>query len=339
LSPEVLPVESGARARQGIRSWLIWPVLALVLLPLGGCGSETYRLFHPKGPVAAAALKFTFIDVGVMLLIILPTFIMICVFIWRYQRRRNAHYDPVWAHSMPIEFLVWGAPLVIVAILAVFSYQSVVQVNPYDPTVLNGPNHTGAAAEPPLLVDVITTDWQWFFIYPAQHIATIDELVVPKGRNVRIRLTSTSVTNDFYIPQLAPMMDVMPSMQTQDAFRADTRGTFTGFSADFSGAGFAWMQFATHVVSGDEFKTWVGTVQQGQTQPNDGVLSYALFQKLAHPTLNIGAKPRYFSGVDPTVFDTTMIAARRGVTYPVPGDLTEKMAPKAGPITSKAAGS
>jgi cytochrome o ubiquinol oxidase subunit 2 len=152
-------------------------------------------------------------------------------------------------------------------------------------------------------------------------------------------MTSTSVTNDFYIPQLAPMIDVMPSMQTQDAFRADEAGTFTGFSADFSGAGFAWMQFATHVVSDDQFNGWVTRVQQGQVAPNRGVLTEALFQKLAHPTLNIGAKPRYFSGVDPDVFENTMMAARQGVVYDVPGDLTEKMAPKAGPITSKAAGS
>jgi cytochrome o ubiquinol oxidase subunit 2 len=317
----------------------MWPLLALATLPLGGCGSETYRLFHPKGPVAAAMWHFTLIDVGVMLLIILPTWIMLCLFIWRYRKRANARYDPDWSHSMVIELLIWGAPVVIVAMLAFFSYQSVIQVNPYDPGILAGPPANGVAAQAPLDIDVVTTDWQWFFIYPQQHIATIDELVVPQGRVVRLRMTSTSVTNDFYIPQLAPMIDVMPSMQTQDAFRADVAGTFTGFSADFSGAGFAWMQFATHVVSGDQFNGWVTSVQQGQVQPNRGVLTEALFQKLAHPTLNIGAKPRYFSGVDPDVFENTMMAARQGVVYEVPGDLTEKMAPKAGPITSKAAGS
>jgi hypothetical protein len=83
----------------------------------------------------------------------------------------------------------------------------------------------------------------------------------------------------------------------------------------------------------------VTRVQRGEVAPDRGVLTEALFRKLAHPTLNIGAKPRYFSGVDPNVFENTMMAARQGVVYDVPGDLTEKMAPKAGPITSKAAGS
>jgi cytochrome o ubiquinol oxidase subunit 2 len=319
-----------------VRRWLTWPVRALPLLALGGC-SETYRLFYPKGPVAAAQLKFTMLDVGIMLLIILPTTLMLCLFIWRYARVRNAPYDPDWSHSLTIELLIWGGPIAIVAALAVFTYQSVIEVNPYDPTVLRTAKPGTAPAQAPLLVDVITTDWQWFFIYPAQHIATIDDLVVPQGRVVRMRMTSTSVTNDFFIPQLAPMIDVMPGMQTQDAFSSDGPGTFTGFSADFSGAGFAWMQFSTRVMSGDQFNKWVASVQAGQVQPNHGALSYALFQKLAHPTLNIGAKPSYFPTVDASVFDHAMDDAMNGLTYPVPADLTEKMAPPSGPSNQRRA--
>ncbi len=310
--------------------------LAAVFL-LSGCGSDAFRLLHPRGPVAAAALRFTVIDVGIMLLIILPVWVMICVFIWRYRKTRNAAYDPDWSHSMTIELLIWGAPLLIVAMLAFFSYESVIEVNPYGPTVLEAP--AGTVQQQPLQVDVITTDWQWFFIYPQLHVATIDDLVVPAGRNIKLRLTSTSVTNDFYIPQLAPMIDVMPGMQTQDAFRGDAPGLFKGFSADFSGAGFAWMQFSTRVVDGGQFDAWVTSVRQGAATPNRGALSYPAFQKLAHPTINYGASSSYFSAVDPDLFDEAVMAAMAGVTYPVPGDLTEKLAPKAGPITSKAAGS
>jgi cytochrome o ubiquinol oxidase subunit II len=317
-----------------LRNRLVWPIFALALLPLGGCG-ETYRLFHPKGPVAAAQFDIMLLDVGIMLLIIVPTTVMLCLFIWRYAKVRRAAYDPDWSHSMVIELLIWGAPVAIVAALAVFTYQSVLAVNPYDPGVLRPSAQTAADPPAPLQVDVITTDWQWFFIYPQQHIATIDELVVPEGRAVRMRLTSTSVTNDFFIPQLAPMIDVMPGMQTQDAFSADGPGSFTGFSADFSGAGFAWMQFATHVVSADQFNAWVTSVQAGQAQPARGALSYALFQKLAHPTLNIGAKPSYFPTVDPGVFNHAVADAMQGLTYPVPGDLTEKMAPTSGPSNQR----
>jgi cytochrome o ubiquinol oxidase subunit 2 len=324
------------RARFGchLPTWLTWPIMAAALLPLGGCG-ETFRLFYPKGPVAAAQLKFTMIDVGIMLLIILPTTLMLCLFIWRYAKARNAAYDPEWSHSLTIELLIWGGPIAIVAMLAVFTYESVIETNPYDPTVLQRSAAATMPAQAPLLVDVITTDWQWFFIYPQQHIATIDDLVVPQGRVVRLRMTSTSVTNDFFIPQLAPMIDVMPGMQTRDVFSSYGPGNYTGFSADFSGAGFAWMQFSTRVMSGGQFSSWIASVQAGQAAPNHGTLTYAVFQKLAHPTLNIGAKPAYFSAVDPNVFNHTVADAMDGVTYPVPADLTEKMAPSSGPSVQR----
>jgi cytochrome o ubiquinol oxidase subunit 2 len=315
--------------RWPLSRWLTWPIRALLPLPLGAC-SETYRLLYPKGPVAAAQLKYTLLDVGIMLLIILPTTVLLCLFIWRYARVRKSAYDPDWSHSLIVELLIWGGPIAIVAALAVFTYQSVIETNPYDPTVLR-PIAGAAPTQPPLLVDVITTDWQWFFIYPAQHIATIDDLVVPQGRVVRLRMTSTSVMNDFFIPQLAPMIDVMPGMQTQDAFSAYGPGNFEGFSADFSGAGFAWMQFSTRVVSGDQFDSWVTRVKAGQVPPNRGMLSYAQFQTLAHPTLNIGAKPGYFAAVDPALFNHAVQDAMAGLTYPVLEDLTEKMAPSSGP--------
>ena len=328
--------EKHARLGCHLPNWPTRPTLALSLLSLGGCG-EKYRLFYPKGPVAAAQLKFTIIDVGIMLLIILPTTLMLCVFLWRYQKTRKAAYDPDWAHSMTIELLIWGGPIAIVAMLAVFTYESVVEVNPYNPTVLLAP--AGTPAEPPLLVDVITTDWQWFFIYPQQHIATIDDLVVPQGRVVRLRMTSTSVTNDFFIPQLAPMIDVMPGMQTQCAFSSYGPGNYTGFSADFSGAGFAWMQFSTRVMSKSKFNGWVSSVQAGQALPSHTVLTYSVFQKLAHPTINVGAKPGYFATVEPDVFNHAVMDAMQGVTYPVPDDLTEKMAPPSGPSAERRASS
>ena len=319
-------------------TWLTRATLAVLLLPLGGCG-ETYRLFYPKGPVAAAQLKFTMLDVGIMLLIIAPTTLMLCVFLWRYAKVRNAAYDPDWSHSLTIELLIWGGPIAIVAMLAFFTYESVIETNPYDPTVLQRSANAAAPAQAPLEVDVITTDWQWFFIYPQQDIATIDDLVIPQGRVVRLRMTSTSVTNDFFIPQLAPMIDVMPGMQTRDAFSEDGPGNYEGFSADFSGAGFAWMQFSTRVMSGDQFNNWVSSVQAGQAAPNHGALSYAAFTKLAHPTLNIGAKPGYFATVDHDLFDHTVADAMQGVTYPVPADLTEKMAPTSGPSNPRRAAS
>jgi hypothetical protein len=95
------------------------------------------------------------------------------------------------------------------------------------------------------------------------------------------------------------------------------------------------MQFSTRVVSGDQFNSWVSSVKAGQALPNHTDLTYALFQKLAHPTINIGAKPAYFATVEPDVFNHTVMDAMQGVTYPVPADLSEKMAPPSGPSNQR----
>ena len=113
---------------------------------LSGCSTVAYRLFHPVGPVASIEWRFTLIDFGVMLLIILPITLMIIVFMWRYRKSRNADYDPNWSHSLGLELLMWGVPFIVVLFLGYYSYQSVLLVNPYNPTALEMTN----PAEAPL---------------------------------------------------------------------------------------------------------------------------------------------------------------------------------------------
>ncbi|HEX7388482.1 MAG TPA: COX aromatic rich motif-containing protein [Acidiphilium sp.] len=292
----------------------------VALLALGGCSSRGFRLFDPAGPISKAEAWITVVDVAVMMLIILPTTLMICLFLWRYRRTRNAAYDPVWSHSLPLEIAMWGVPLAIVGFLAYVVVQGTYAVNPYAPRILANRAlvpHTGNA----LTVDVVATDWQWLFIYPKQHIAMVDRLVIPSGRDIRFRLTSTSVVNGFYIPQLVGMIDAMPGMRTVDSTRATRIGSYEGFSSDLSGAGFSWMRFRTDVVPAGAFQNFVTKTRAGQ-----GDLTYARFQTLAQPTINLHQKPAYFSMVEPHLFRRVIEAARHGKIYRIPPDLTEHMA-------------
>ena len=291
-------------------------LLFLAIIPLlSGCSADTFRLFNPVGAVGSVEWRFTVIDVGVMLLIILPTTVMIAVFVWRYRKSRNAEYDPSWSHSLGLELMMWGIPFLTVIFLGYASYRSTMLVNPYNPAAINYTD----PANPPLQVDVVTTDWQWVFIYPSLGIATVDDLVVPAGRPIKFWLTSTSVTNDFYIPEVAPMIDVMPGMRTMDGFQVNHPGHYEGFSADFSGAGFSWMQFATRIVSPDDFSAWVK-----QTQAAPDHLNMARLMQIAQPTINQGAKPLYFSAADPNLFSEVFAAIQGGQVFPVPEDIDTK---------------
>ncbi len=307
------------------------PILALpALLILSGCGTGDYRLFHPLSQIAGVEWWATLFEVGIMSIIIVPVTLLIAIFIWRYRKGANAAYDPNWSHSLTLEILVWGVPLVIVAICGIISIRTTHDVDPYAPRVLA--QTQAQATQAPIDIDVITTDWQWLFIYPDQHIAAVDELVVPVGRVVHLRLTSSSVTNDFFIPGLAPMIDVMPGMRTEDTFDTPKLLDGTGFSADFSGAGFSWMQFAVRIVPQGDFDAWAAKAAASPRQ-----LNYTSFTQFAQPTLNEGAKISYFANPAPQLFETVVGAAQAGVVYPVSDNLTRSIASlESGPVDTAA---
>ncbi|MHB8255228.1 MAG: cytochrome ubiquinol oxidase subunit II [Acidiferrobacter sp.] len=290
----------------------------LPVLLLTGCStakfSRQFVLFHPAGPLSGADLRFTILDVGVMLGIIIPTAIMTTYFLMRYRKTStNVVYDPKWSHSNLIELIVWAIPLLTVGLLGYYSYKGTLAVNPYDPRIIKTASAGVGVAHRTLNVDVITTDWQWLFIYPKQHIATANELVIPAGTAVHFRMTSATVVNDFFIPNLAGMIDVMPGMRTKQVLVADKLGQYKGYSANFSGGGFSWMGFKTSVVSENGFRDWVKKVQLSPHR-----LNYAKFNAFAKPTKNVDGKTDHFSHVSGRLFDRVIQAVMMGKVYTTP---------------------
>ena len=302
-----------------------WRVLSLVPLSLlAGCvqrrGGDDFWMLDPKGIISATQDHYLTLDVLVMLLIIVPTAAFI-VWAMRHYRKDGGrgHYDSRWDHSNALEAVIWGIPILTVGVLSYYSVKAIYAVNPYHPTVITRAERAPAAPAP-LDVDVISTDWQWVFVYPQQHIATVDRLVIPKGVPVRFRLTSATVVNDFYIPQLVGMIDVMPGMRVRQSLVASSTGTYEGFSADYSGAGFSWMDFKTRAVSSKAFGAWVAKVQAAPRH-----LSYATFDTVARPTINVHDRVTYFSQVEPGLFRHVVAETRAGKTYPTPMAMTENM--------------
>ena len=296
--------------------WRLLVLLSTVLL--GGCSSRDFWLFDAKGVISQTQVHYMVIDVVVMLIIIIPTALLIMWAMWRYRKSAGATYSPHWSHSNAIEAVVWGIPIITVAVLSYYSVKAIYQVNPYEPTVLASAE--AAPAQRPLEVDVIATDWRWVFIYPAQHIMSVGKLVIPVDRPVKFRLTSTSVTNDFYIPQLVGMIDVMPGMRVKQALMANHVGTYEGFSANYSGAGFSWMNFQTDVVPSAQFQQWTKQIQQTPQH-----MDYAQFNLFAKPDISVSGKPEYFSDVEPGLFDHVVGEVMSGRVWPTPMDMTENM--------------
>ena len=289
------------------------------LAGLGGCDvdhwTRAYWLINPRGALSSADLHAWLVDTGATFLVIGPTTLLVMWAIWRYRRATGkGGYTPGFTHSVPLEAFFWGFPLVIVIAMGFFALRSALAVDPGDPKLA-----ALAKGKKPVDIDVVTTDWQWLFIYPDRHIAAANELVVPVGTPIRFRLTSATVVADFFIPQLVGQIDIMPGMRTWQSMIVDRVGDYQGFSSDYTGPGFAWMRFVTHVVTPDAFAAW-----EAQAARSPHQLDQAAFERFATPTINKDLHTEEFSSVADGLFDHVLMNVMMGATYPTPPDMTEK---------------
>jgi cytochrome o ubiquinol oxidase subunit 2 len=224
-------------------------VLALVfigVMALGGCSEG---VLDPKGPIAAAEREILFNSLGIMLAIVIPTILAtLGVAFWFRSSNGRAFYLPDFEYSGRLELLVWSIPAMTVLLVG-----GVAWIGAHD---LDPPKALASTAKP-ITVQVVSLDWKWLFIYPDEGIASVNQLTIPAGIPIIFELTSASVMNSFFVPQLGSQIYTMSGMVTRLHLQADHPGTFRGLSAQYSGAGFSDMRFTVDAVPSDKFAQWV----------------------------------------------------------------------------------
>src|SRR5258708_8768324 len=144
-------------------------------------------------------------------------------------------------------------------------------------------------------------DWKWLLIYPDQGVASVNYLAIPVGTPVSFELTSSSVMNSFFVPQLGSQIYTMPGMVTRLHLQADESGSYRGLSAQFSGEGFADMYFNVEAVAPEKFSEWVDTAR------NVGVeLNVTTYAELAKPSASVA--PFTYRSVAPGLFDSIRVS-------------------------------
>lgn len=269
-------------------SKLIKPALLLPLvLALSGC---QLILLDPAGWVANEERDLLIASTVLMMVIIVPVLIMAVYIPWRYRDSRKAtdDYDPEFEHSSLFEGFIWGVPVMIIIALGALTWVYTHRLDPYKPL-----DHI---AGEPLEIEAVSLDWKWLFIYPEENIAVVNQLVLPTDRAVNLRLTSSSVMNTFSVPALAGMIYTMAGMETKLHLVADDAGKYYGRSANYSGPGYAHMDFETFAVSEDEFNNWLSTVKTSGSE-----LTIDAYQTLAKPT--VADSVSYYNGVADNLFD------------------------------------
>jgi len=129
-----------------------------------------------------------------------------------------------------------------------------------------------APAKPPLFtIEIIGHQWWWEARYlasdPSRNFTTANEIHVPVGEPVRLRLSSADVIHSFWIPALSGKTDLIPGRINETWIEADRAGDFRGQCAEFCGQQHAHMALRAVAQPTKEFEAWWNRQLQPAAEP------------------------------------------------------------------------
>jgi cytochrome o ubiquinol oxidase subunit 2 len=285
--------------------------LLIVTATLGGCSEG---VLDPKGPIAIAERQILFNSLGIMLAIVIPTILAtLGVAYWFRSSNERARYLPNFEYSGRLELLVWSIPAMTVLLVGGVAWVGAHDLDPRKPIV---------SMAKPISIRVVSLDWKWLFIYPEQGIASVNQLTIPAGQPVSFELTSSSVMNSFFVPQLGSQIYTMPGMVTRLHLQADHSGTYRGLSAQYSGGGFAGMRFTVDAVPNDKFELWVAATHGsgptldehtyiGLAKPSEAVVPFT-YGSVAHGLFERIVSSAMVPNMEPTAGSNLVRVAPQG---------------------------
>lgn len=281
IGPPVSPVAALRVIQGAARSGVLAALLA--------CAGCSQGILDPQGPVAAAQKTILLNAVGIMLFIVVPVIVATLGVAWWFRAANGrSRYRPGWTYSGKIEAVTWSIPAMVILVLGGVAWTGSHELDPPRPL---------ASEAPTVEIEVVSLDWKWLFIYPREGVATVNAMVVPAGSPISLRLTSGSVMNSFFVPQLGSQIYTMAGMTTRLNLLADRPGRYPGLSAQFSGDGFSGMRFRVEAVSREQFAAWA-EASRGEA----AVLDAQAYVALARPSQRVA--PMIYGKVEPGLFGT-----------------------------------
>ena len=160
--------------------------------------------------------------------------------------------------------LLLGAvvPTLILVPLALLNMRTLAAVDPY-------------RRRPDLVVDVVGKQWWWEVRYrdsiPGRTFVTANELHVPVGRRVELRLTSTDVIHSFWVPRLHGKTDLIPGRENVMWIEADRPGIYGGQCAEYCGLQHATMGLTVIAETAGEYEAWAARQRESAAEPEDSL--------------------------------------------------------------------
>lgn len=140
----------------------------------------------------------------------------------RYRRGKVDHLTDPNDHNTMLE-VVWTAiPTVLIMIVFFWGFTGFMRLH--------------VAPANPIEIKVTGQKWFWTFDY-VEGASSVNTLVVPANKPVRLTMSSTDVIHSFYIPNFRVKMDVLPNRYTTIWFEATAIDTIDLFCTEYCGKG------------------------------------------------------------------------------------------------------
>ncbi len=247
--------------------------------------AELPNMFNPQGFSAEAISDlFLWVLVPVCGGIFLIVFGMVAYALVKNRARGQAGHGKLIYGNNKIETIWTIIPLLIVGGLIWLSIDVASDSDPSAPEDLRKEAAENAAALRGLDDDrfeiiVRGHQWWWEFQYPEHGVWTANELHIPAGKRLFLRIRSADVIHDFWVPQLARKIDAIPNWDNHIWLEANKPGWYHGICAEYCGNQHAWMRFDVVAETQAEFDTWVAHQKKDAAKPQTQMEKegYALF--------------------------------------------------------------
>jgi len=233
------------------------------MTPDPGVGASAFHLLGPAASSFASRTDALFLAMlllcGAVALVLL---VLVVVFSVRFRRGSTTE------RGKPVRRLTWLevtwtlVPLGLFLVVYAWAAHEFMQL--YRPPPQSLP------------VDVVAKQWMW----KLQHRngrREINELHVPLGQPVELKMTSQDVIHSFFVPAFRLKQDVVPGRYTSLWFTATQLGTFDLYCAEYCGSEHSQMTGRIVVMQPAEFSRWAAA---GPHQPGLAQYGFALFRQL-----------------------------------------------------------
>jgi len=192
--------------------------------------------------------------------------VVIAVLLWIAVRRAEANGGASETRATPVSrggttgvrWIGIGVAITIVPLLITLIWTMVALA------AVSGPPHN-----PSVVIDVTAHQWWWEVRYdapiPAQSFTTANEIHIPVGERVLVRLHGSDVIHSFWVPKLTGKTDTIPGQTNLSWMEADQPGRYRGQCQEYCGLQHAHMSFEVVAESPHDFQQW--RVSQLQPAP------------------------------------------------------------------------